>query len=395
MTHDEHQLAGAYLSRVIEGPSRPLQEHLAQGRSLEELAQAVKNREEWLGPELLRQTASRWDWDRAGEDLDEAERHGFRLLSAQSKEWPEEQFTVAFGYAATGLSSRPRTYREDAVRPHALWVKGQSLRTLTQQALAVVGTRALSAYGAEATRMIVRDMIQHQWTIVSGGALGADAVAHRCAVEAGAATIAVAACGPGVNYPAAHAELFRSIAERGALVSEYPPLLRPARHRFLTRNRLVAALSQGTVVVEAAWRSGALSTLTWAQAFGRVAMAVPGPVTSVASLGCHDKIRRGDAQLVTSGADIRSLLSTLGGLDVDQQYELQFAPDEVQRLSPAELKVFDALSEHKGTETEALASEAGLPLALTVHALMTLQQRGLCRREGITWRRIRHSGAAA
>lgn len=391
MGHQEHERAGAYLSRVIEGPSRALSEHLSQGRSLEELAHAVKKREDWLGPELLQQTSSRWDWDRAEQDLQEAARCGYRLLTAESEEWPKDQFTVAFGFAATGLSSRPRTYRDDAVSPHVLWVKGGHVRQLTQQAVSVVGTRALSSYGEEATRMIVSDLVQHQWTVVSGGALGVDAVAHRCAVEARVPTIAVAACGPGVHYPAAHQKLFDSIAECGALVTEYPPLMRPARHRFLTRNRLVAALSQGTVVVEAAWRSGALSTLTWAQAFGRVAMAVPGPVTSVASLGCHDKIRRGEAQLVTSGADIRSLLSTLGGLDVEQQYELQFAPDEVQRLSATELKVFDSLSDHRARETDTVAMAAGLPLALTVHTLMSLQQRGLCLREGTTWRRVRRS----
>ena len=123
--------------------------------------------------------------------------------------------------------------------------------------------------------------------MVSGGAYGIDGVAHRATLSAEGLTVAVLAGGIDVPYPAGHAALLRRISEQGAVVSEYPPGVRPARYRFLTRNRLVAALSGATVVVEAGLRSGAANTAAWATSMGRPVCAVPGPVTSSASAGCH------------------------------------------------------------------------------------------------------------
>ena len=142
-------------------------------------------------------------------------------------------------------------------------------------------------------------------------------------------------------------------------------------------------------MVEAAFRSGALNTLNWAESMGRVAMAVPGPVTTSGSLGCHMRIQEQRAQLVTSVDEIRGLLGTVGGVDAAGQYELDFAPDKVQQLSRNELKVYDSTPplDEEGVSAEDIAAEAGMRVALTVHLLVALQKLGLVVREGKRWRR--------
>lgn len=384
--------AWAYLSRVVEGPSVHLQGLLKQGRDPEAIAHGIKNREPWIG-ELLRETASRYEWDTAREDLEKVMSLGGRLITPEDHDWPTAEFDHAFGFAASGMSDHVRTYQDDAVAPHVLWVRGGNLGSLTAQAAAIVGTRAVSQYGREVTRMLVDNLVTHQWTIISGGALGVDAVAHQTALQGGGSTIVVAACGLDQSYPAHNRPMFDEIVNRGAgaIVSEYPPGTPPQRHRFLTRNRLVAALSQGTVVVEAAWRSGALNTLSWASGLGRVAMAVPGPVTTAGSLGCHERIRKGQAEMVCSGEEVRSLLSAIGELDPHQQYELNYAASPIQGLTRNELRVFDSL----GTQPQDagdVATETGLPLALVVHLLVELHKRGVVTREGTMWGRVTTRG---
>ena len=193
----------------------------------------------------------------------------------------------------------------------------------------------------------------------------------------------VAACGIDRSYPARNATLLESIAGQGTWISEYPPGTPPQRHRFLTRNRLVAALTAGTVIVEAAWRSGALNTLSWAEGLGH--HGVPGPSPAPAHWGA-ERIKEGRAQLVTGSDDIRALLGAAGSLDVAEQYELAFAATPVQALSRNELRVYDAV-DPAGTETQTVAETAGLPLPLTVHLLLDLARRGLLTRDGTIWRR--------
>lgn len=376
----------AYLNRVVEGPSRALQELLAAGRDADEIAHGVRRRASWLGG-LAEETVARHDWDRAEQDLAAAAAVGARLLTPEDADWPHLELDRAFGFAATGMSEHVRTYQSDAVTPHALWVRGGPVTPALAQSVAVVGTRAVTRYGVEVTRQLVSGLAAHQWTVVSGGALGIDTAAHEAALAAGGMTVAVTACGIDRVYPARNAALLDRIADTGCVISEYPPGTPPQRHRFLTRNRLVAALTRGTVVVEAAWRSGALNTLSWAEGLGRVAMAVPGPVTGAGSLGCHERIRHGRAQLVTGADDIRALLGPAGAVDAAEQYELQFAPTAVQGLSRNELRVFDALDLGAGRAAQAVAAAAGLPLALTVHLLVDLGKRGLVARDGVEWRR--------
>lgn len=374
----------AYLSRVVEGPNRNISELLDNGHEAAEIAAGIRRREPWIGP-LLGETESRHSWDRAEEDLEQIDALGGRLITREDPEWPRREFSQAFGFAASGMNEHLRTYRADAVEPHALWVRGAALAPVLAQSVAVVGTRAQTRYGAETTRQLVAGLAAHQWTVVSGGALGIDTEAHRTALAQGGRTVMVAACGLDQAYPARNRSLFDQIAEQGSVVSEYPPGVTPQRHRFLTRNRLVAAMTGGTVLVEAAWRSGALNTLSWASALGKVAMAVPGPVTGVNSLGCHERIRDGRAQLVTGADDVRELLGALGEVDVAGQYELMYEGSPVQQLSHNELRVFDCLEPDSAVETEAVAAAAGLPLALVVHLLVDLAKRGLVRRSGTRW----------
>ncbi|GAB3941091.1 DNA-processing protein DprA [Corynebacterium tapiri] len=372
----------AYLSRAFEGPSREVNRALEAGFDADEIARGIKTGASWA-KELVKEAASRHMLDRAQQDLEIAHNEGARLISPEDEEWPSECLDTAFGFAATGVSEHVRTYQSDAVAPHALWVKGDSLATLTRQAVAIVGTRAATQYGQRATEALVTGLVSRHYTIISGGALGIDAIAHRAALDSGGPTIAVSACGIDRTYPKVNAPLFA----RATVVTEYPPETTPHRHRFLTRNRLVAALSQGTVVVEAAFRSGALNTLSWAEGLGRVAMAVPGPITSGSSVGCHMRIRNGQAQLVASADDVRALVEPLGSVDPDAQLELDFAATPVQRLSRNELRVYDALSPHQQVTTEEVARTAGLSVGLSVSLLMELESRGLVRRDGTTWGR--------
>lgn len=380
------QLSWAYLNRVVEGPSRPLQQLLNAGRDADEIAHGVRRRATWIG-ELATQTASRHNWDRAEQDLADAAAVGARLIHPESAEWPRTEFDRAFGFAATGRSEHVRSYQADAVPPHVLWVRGMPVNQAVAQSVAVVGTRAATRYGHEATRQLVQGLATHHWTVVSGAALGIDTVAHETALATGGHTVAVAACGIDRTYPARNGVLLDRIAAQGCVLSEYPPGMSPQRHRFLTRNRLVAALTAGTVIVEAAWRSGALNTLSWAEGLGRVTMAVPGPVTGAGSLGCHERIKQGRAQLVTGADDIRGLLGAVGALDVAEQYELAYAATPVQSLTRNELRVFDACAPEGATAQE-IAAGAGLPLPLTVHLLMDLARRGIVQLDGTAWSRV-------
>ncbi|WJY68313.1 DNA-processing protein DprA [Corynebacterium auris] len=380
----------AYLSRVVEGPSHALQELLRAGRDADEIAAGVRARASWLG-HLAAETESRYSWDRPALDLEEAQMSGFQLLTPEDTGWPAPQITEAFHHGVAASVANQEQFRERGVAPHALWVRGRAdLKALLARSLSLVGTRASTAYGHHVTADLVKGLAPHQYAVVSGGAMGIDTVAHETALAHGAPTVAVAACGPGVTYPRRNAGLFDEIASSGgAVVTEYPPGVAPERHRFLTRNRLVAALTQGTVIVEAAFRSGALNTLSWANYYGRRAMAVPGPILGPGSLGTNLAIRDGKAAMVLSAEDAHEMLSRLGEVDADGQRELQFPAGPVQALSRNELRVYDALpaSRTAAVQAEHIAREAGLTVALSVHLLVELSRRGLVVREGSAWRR--------
>ena len=271
-------------------------------------------------------------------DLDAIAAAGGRLVCPGDEEWPE---------SLDDLADR---------RPVALWVRGPvSLRDATDRSVAIVGSRAATPYGNQVAAEIAVDLGDRGWSTVSGGAYGIDAAAHRGSLAAGALTVAVLACGVDVTYPSGNRRLFEDVAASGLLVSEWPPGASPTRLRFLWRNRVIASLSRGTLVVEMGHRSGARRTCAEAARLGRHVMAVPGPVTSAVSVGCHALLRSREAECVTNAADVLELVSRLGDVPLPEPEE---AASRRDRLSKDAQRVLDALDPLEFLAPEQIAAEA-------------------------------------
>ena len=201
----------------------------------------------------------------------------------------------------------------EIAEPYALWVRGpQDLFASTDRSVAVVGMRASSPYGELVAAELASGLAGRGWAVVSGGAFGIDAAAHRGSLAVGGLTVAVLAGGPDQLYPRSNERLLERILAAGLLVSELPPGFASRRERFLSRNRLVAALTRGTVVVEANLRSGALNTAAHAQALGRPVCAVPGRITSVESRGCHRLLRAEGTRLVAGVDEVLEEVGPIG-----------------------------------------------------------------------------------
>lgn len=257
--------------------------------------------------------------------------------------------------------------------PWALWLRGKPISK--QRSVAVVGSRSCSSYGERTAAEFAAAIADAGLPIVSGGAFGIDAAAHRGALTTATETVAVLAGGVDVVYPAEHSALFERIAGQGTLISESPPGARPTRAAFLIRNRVVAALSYGTVVVEARFRSGALSTARHAADMHRLVMGVPGPVTSAESAGVHELLKA-EAQLVTSGADVLSLVAPLGTVIGEERPDVA---REWDGLDVAERAVYDAFPARRPTTIGELRGELTQHLSSMelISALAGLAQRGL------------------
>lgn len=348
--------------------------------------------ERWTG---LAEALGRWRprlVDVAPErDLATVERMGGRLLVPEDEHWPQ-----AFDDLELGA-------------PIALWCRG-SLREIPGQSrcIAVVGSRDNTSYGANVTAEIASSLVQREFTVVSGGAYGIDAEAHRGALSAfcigssfpglpgtvpsapaalevgGPPTMAVMAGGVDRFYPSGNEDLLRTIAERGLVVAEVPPGTNPTRYRFLQRNRLIAALCSVTVVVEARWRSGALNTAHHAEALSRVVGAVPGSVYSANSAGCHRLLKEGSAVCVTDAADIAELAGAMG--------EHLVAEPQVQAalydgLGTQDLLLLDALPLRMASTVEKLCLVAGLSATTVLSGLGRLEALGLAERLAGGWKR--------
>ena len=377
MTYDEQRLrAWAYLSRVAEAPCAELAQLVARVGPVEA---AERVRLGAVGLDVARRTEARRDIDCAAEDLDLLSRREGRLVTPDHDEWPV--------LALTAVAGVPVRDKPQGRAPLALWVVGPlRLDEVTERAAAMVGTRACTAYGEHVAADLAAGLAENDVAIVSGGAFGIDGAVHRAALAVGGSTVAVLAGGVDVLYPAGHSALLHRIGRNGLLVSEYPPGVRPARHRFLTRNRIVAALSGATVVVEAGIRSGAASTAAWARALGRVVCAVPGPVTSAASTGCHALLRAG-AELITCAEDVREIIGRSG----EFADELPRPSDPLDALSDSERLVYEALPARAARTPDEIAVAAGLPAAGVLGPLATLEIAGLVQRQGGKWRICRRS----
>jgi DNA processing protein len=249
----------------------------------------------------------------------------------------------------------------------------------------MVGARAATAYGEHITMDITQDLCTRGFAVISGGAFGVDAAAHRAVLTQGGYTLAAMAGGVDRLYPAANHQMLRSVMESGgSVISEVPCGALPMKQRFLARNRVIACLASATVVVEAALRSGALSTANHATHLNRPVGAVPGPVTSMQSAGCHELIRSGAAMCVTEGAEVADLA---GGMGVDAAPGKAGADATTDGLSQNELSVLDSFPARGSTTVTALARNGGVSVPGVLSALGVLETRGLVSACGSQWRR--------
>lgn len=296
--------------------------------------------------------------DRAAtlQDLKVASDTGMTALTPSSQHWPA-------GLGGLGTHA-----------PHMLWVRGAP-QALTSASLAVVGARACTGYGSHVTSELTSEACSAGFTIISGAAYGVDAVAHRTALAVGSPTIAVLAGGSDRPYPASHDQLIERITTQGAVCSELVPGSAPTRWRFLQRNRLIAALSQAVLVTEAGVRSGTLNTAAHGSELGRPLGAVPGPITSAASAGCHRLIREYGASLITNGAD---LLELLGVSEEQALFDMPHGDgtDTPARPPSMHLRLLDALPLRGGRSLTEAAGLAGVSPQEASGALAELELLG-------------------
>lgn len=373
---EEVLLARAYLMRVAEPPALAL-------RAFVDVMGPVEAAERVRGGDVpdpvQNETEARRHLDLAGQDLVAAEKVGGRLVVPEDPDWPAWQLLCL-------APPTDRGHRGSGI-PLGLWVRGTApVANLFDRAVSVVGARDSTSYGEYVAAELGHALVNAGMTVVSGAAYGIDSAAHRGALVVGGPTVAVLACGIDMAYPVSHGALLDKIANAGLVVSEYAPGVTPARHRFLVRNRLIAALSSATVVVEAGERSGARNTATTAGLLGKVVMAVPGPITSKASIGCHDLLRTGSAVIAGSVAEIIEAAGPVGA-------NLGPARKEVTRrtdgLGEQALRVHDALDTATGKDAEQIAVDSGIPLDRVRVLLTELEITGLAQRDDDGWRKTK------
>lgn len=290
-------------------------------------------------------------------DVEIAQQLGFSFLSPQAAQWPK------------------RLHDLEHHMPVGLWYRGD-IGALQAKALAVVGARASSSYGEVVTRQLITDVVKRSVTIISGGAYGIDAVAHQAALASEAQTIALLAGGLDRLYPSGNTELLNRVARTGLLCSEVAPGTSPSKWRFLQRNRLIAALADAVLVTEAGHRSGSLNTAGHAAQLGRPLGAVPGPITSSGSSGCHRLLREYDAACIRNAQDVMELLQ----LEDGEQAEVGgYEYTSMQR------RVCDATSSRTVRDAESIASLAGISVTDTSRTLAELQLLGAVMRRASGW----------
>lgn len=299
-------------------------------------------------------------------DLDIAAKVGARVVVPGDDEWPERLGQVA-------------------VPPYCLWVRGPlDLAETVERSVAVVGSRSATAYGEQVAADIAAGLCQRGWAVVSGAAFGIDGSAHRGALAVDGATVAVLAGGVERPYPPGHATLISRIARDGLVVSEVAPGSAPMKSRFLARNRLIAGMTRGTVVVEADLRSGSRNTVKHAIEAGRPVGAVPGPVTSMTSSGCHQEIRDARAVLVTSAEEVVDLVGDLGD-DACEPGRGPVLPED--DLPPLDASVLEVVPFRSGLTLDVIVRQVAQAPLLVRAALGRLERLGLVTESAGTWRK--------
>ena len=437
---EPERLARLVLSRLVEPGHRGLHQAVASLGAVE--VQRALSAGRRL-PGLTRRLTDGIALRAAGLDLAADQRHleacGGRILCPGDEEWP------------TCLDWDPHLATAQGVRleapPLVLFVRGpQRLNDLVRRSVAVVGARAATRYGESVATELAAGLVVRGWSVVSGGAYGIDAAAHRGALAADgrpasmaavpsaaalsaaalsaaepsfvglsgdrsfveqsgdrsssagssttASTVAVLACGVDVSYPRGNDRLLRQIAETGLLVSELPPQAAPTRIRFLVRNRLIAALSAGTVVVQAAARSGSLSTLHRAGALGRHRMVVPGPVQDASSAGCHQALRE-DPMGVVLVTRLGEVLECVGQVGEDAIAPLRGPEHPRDALDVTVLRVLEAVPVRRGAGEASIAQVAGVSALVVQQVLPSLHLAGLVERHPTGGWRLTALGASS
>jgi DNA processing protein len=370
---DELLRAAAYLSRVAEPACLPLWELVCSIGYLD-AARAVAAGDV---PDAVRTaTQSRRTSVDPDADLEAATALGIRVVTPLDDDWPHLAMASLVN-AARDLSAERRRgvrrerERPDPVPPIALWVRGPGdLGSLGVRSIGIVGARAATGYGQHVASELAFGVAERGVTVVSGGAFGIDAAAHRGALAGGGSTVLVSAAGLDRPYPAAHSSLYSAVADSGLLLSERPPGSAPHRQRFLSRNRLIAALGAATVLVEAAGRSGALNTAGYCRDLEKPLLAVPGPVTSAMSAGCHRELQRDDgpAHLVTSVADLMRWVNPAAAVAT-----VDVGPISARdQLTMQERAVLDGFPPRGAVSESELANLSGQPIQIVLAALPTL-----------------------
>jgi DNA processing protein len=367
---EDERLARAALSRLAEpGDLRltglvseigaiTVRDHLQAERDLHGLRTDVAARLEALDPAA---------------DLEHADRLGIRFVVPGDQEWP----------AGLDELARAGAVAKRGGVPVGLWVRGPAKLDAVAAGVAVVGCRSSTSYGDATAGEIASMAARAQLPVVSGAAFGIDQAAHRGALAVEGVTVAVLACGADRHYPATHRQLIDHIADTGLVVSEAAPGCAPLRVRFLARNRIIAALARGTVVVEAPVRSGALSTANWTTRLNRPLMGVPGPVFSAQSQGVHEKLRSGEAVLVTGGHDVLEILGRSG----DHLREEPRGPVRLRdRLGTRAQQVLDSVPVTQGAAVDSIARSAGIGLREVHSTLLSLSDQGLVIHDSRGWR---------
>lgn len=379
---DEVLTARAYLSRVAEPGSLAVALFVEREGSVEA---ARRIRVGDVPMEVASATSARCEHTDGDADREAALRIGARLIVPESSEWPH------FAFAALHQAQRRRLtswmagatiarYGAEPTVPLALWVRGPSpISSLGVRSVALVGARAATAYGEHCATELAYGLARADVAVVSGGAFGIDAAAHRGALAAGGVTVLVSAGGLDQPYPSAHRNLFEQVAETGLLISESPPGAAPQKHRFLSRNRIIAGLSSATIVVEAASRSGALNTAAHCVAIGRPLMAVPGPITSALSAGCHELVRRATdpAVLVTSVGDVLEYVGRVGEFVEPAGCTVSRITRVGDDLEPAARTVLDAFPARAWITEDQLSLRSALPIVTVLQALPLIRLAGL------------------
>jgi len=331
---------------------------LVRDRGAEEVWDYVRS---GRGRTTLAQRAAQIDLAELARQTDAA---GARFLIPGDAEWPAGVRDLSWSDPVGGFGGEPI----------GLWVAGPADLGGLGAAVAMVGSRASTAYGEHVAADWAVGIAERGHAVISGGAYGIDACAHRGALAADGVTVAVMAGGLAQLYPPGNSALLARVAAAGAVVSEYPPDRPPSRARFLVRNRLIAALSRATVIVEGAVRSGAQNTVSWALSLQRVVLAAPGPVTSAMSVTPHRLVRSGEAILVTS---VEEILAALGPVDSAVPDYQRAVPTVLDSLSAGQKTVREAMPARRSVGVDELCAVTGESAPSVLASLGGLSQLGL------------------